>query len=135
VGEVLVGIALIIGAFVGVAAFFVALMNWNYIMVGTASSNGLLLGYESNTSSADTGLLEGRSASSAQFSMDGEEIIMAHTPEQVGTKLKQISGGVKKHWGHLSEVELQKIKEESAAFVGKIQKRYGTPAKTLPPTE
>lgn len=42
-GEVLVGIALIIGAFVGIAAFFAALMNWNYIMAGSASSNGLLL--------------------------------------------------------------------------------------------
>lgn len=42
-GEILVGIALIIGAFVGVAALFAALMNWNYIMAGSASSNGLLL--------------------------------------------------------------------------------------------
>jgi thiosulfate dehydrogenase [quinone] large subunit len=42
-GEVLVGIALILGAFVGVAAFFAALLNWNFIMAGSASSNGLLL--------------------------------------------------------------------------------------------
>jgi thiosulfate dehydrogenase [quinone] large subunit len=42
-GEVLVGIALVIGAFVGIAAFFGAFMNWNFIMAGTASSNGLLL--------------------------------------------------------------------------------------------
>jgi thiosulfate dehydrogenase [quinone] large subunit len=42
-GEVLVGIALIIGAFVGIAAFFGAFMNWNFIMAGSASSNGLLL--------------------------------------------------------------------------------------------
>ncbi len=42
-GELLIGIALIIGAFVGVAAFFGAFMNWNFIMAGTASSNGLLL--------------------------------------------------------------------------------------------
>jgi thiosulfate dehydrogenase [quinone] large subunit len=42
-GEILVGIALIIGVFVGIAAFFAALMNWNYIMAGSASSNGLLL--------------------------------------------------------------------------------------------
>ncbi len=42
-GELLVGIALVIGAFVGVAAFFGAFMNWNFIMAGTASSNGLLL--------------------------------------------------------------------------------------------
>ena len=43
VGELLVGVALIIGAFVGIAAFFGALMNWNYVMAGTASTNGLLL--------------------------------------------------------------------------------------------
>jgi thiosulfate dehydrogenase [quinone] large subunit len=42
-GEILVGIALIIGAFVGIAAFFGAFMNWNFIMAGTASTNGLLL--------------------------------------------------------------------------------------------
>lgn len=43
VGELLVGIALLIGVAVGVAAFFGAFMNWNYIMAGSASSNGLLL--------------------------------------------------------------------------------------------
>jgi thiosulfate dehydrogenase [quinone] large subunit len=43
VGEVLIGVALIIGAFVGIAAFFGAFMNWNFIMAGTASTNGLLL--------------------------------------------------------------------------------------------
>lgn len=42
-GEVLVGIALIVGMFVGIAAFFAALMNWNFIMAGSASTNGLLL--------------------------------------------------------------------------------------------
>ena len=42
-GELLVGIALLIGAFVGIAAFFGAFMNWNFIMAGSASSNGLLL--------------------------------------------------------------------------------------------
>ncbi|MBI1279661.1 MAG: DoxX family protein [Anaerolineaceae bacterium] len=43
VGELLVGIGLIVGAFVGIAAFFGALMNWNFIMAGSASTNGLLL--------------------------------------------------------------------------------------------
>lgn len=43
VGEVLVGVALILGAFTALAAFFGALMNWNFIMAGTASSNGLFL--------------------------------------------------------------------------------------------
>ena len=42
-GELLIGIALIAGAFVGIAAFFGAFMNWNFVMAGTASSNGLLL--------------------------------------------------------------------------------------------
>ncbi len=42
-GEFLIGVALIIGAFVGLAAFFGALMNWNFIMAGSASTNGFLL--------------------------------------------------------------------------------------------
>jgi thiosulfate dehydrogenase [quinone] large subunit len=41
-GELLVGIALIIGAFTGIAAFFGGLMNWNFMMAGSASSNPLL---------------------------------------------------------------------------------------------
>ena len=43
VGEFLVGAALIVGAFVGIAAFFGALMNWNFIMAGSASTNPMLL--------------------------------------------------------------------------------------------
>jgi thiosulfate dehydrogenase [quinone] large subunit len=42
-GEVLIGIALIVGAFTGVAAFFGAFMNWNFMMAGSASTNPLLL--------------------------------------------------------------------------------------------
>ena len=42
-GELLVGIALVLGAFTGIAAFFGAAMNWNFIMAGSASTNGLLL--------------------------------------------------------------------------------------------
>jgi thiosulfate dehydrogenase [quinone] large subunit len=41
-GEVLVGIALILGAFTGIAAFFGAMMNWNFMMAGSASTNPLL---------------------------------------------------------------------------------------------
>jgi thiosulfate dehydrogenase (quinone) large subunit len=41
-GEVLIGIALIVGAFVGIAAFFGAFMNWNFIMAGAASTNAVL---------------------------------------------------------------------------------------------
>ncbi|MFN8464082.1 MAG: hypothetical protein U0X20_00965 [Caldilineaceae bacterium] len=37
------GVALIIGAFVGIAVFFGAAMNWNFIMAGSASTNGLML--------------------------------------------------------------------------------------------
>ena len=42
-GELLVGIALILGAFTGIAAFFGALMNWNFMMAGSASTNPMLL--------------------------------------------------------------------------------------------
>lgn len=41
-GEVLVGIALILGAFTGIAAFFGAVMNWNFMLAGTASTNPIL---------------------------------------------------------------------------------------------
>jgi thiosulfate dehydrogenase (quinone) large subunit len=43
VGEVMIGVALIIGAFVGIAAFFGAFMNYNFIMAGSASTNGAML--------------------------------------------------------------------------------------------
>jgi len=41
-GEMAVGIALILGAFTGLAAFGAGLMNWNFLMAGTVSSNPLL---------------------------------------------------------------------------------------------
>ncbi|HEV8353014.1 MAG TPA: DoxX family protein [bacterium] len=41
-GELLVGIALIVGAFVGIAALFGAVMNWNFMMAGSASTNPML---------------------------------------------------------------------------------------------
>lgn len=41
-GEVLVGIALIIGAFTGIAAFFGLFMNLNYLLAGTVSTNPIL---------------------------------------------------------------------------------------------
>ncbi len=41
-GELLIGIALILGAFTGVAAFFGGLMNWNFMMAGSASTNPML---------------------------------------------------------------------------------------------
>jgi thiosulfate dehydrogenase (quinone) large subunit len=41
-GEILVGIALIVGIFVGIAAFFGAFLNWNFMMAGTASTNPVM---------------------------------------------------------------------------------------------
>jgi thiosulfate dehydrogenase [quinone] large subunit len=41
-GELLIGIALILGAFTGVAAFFSGFMNWNFMMAGSASTNPML---------------------------------------------------------------------------------------------
>jgi thiosulfate dehydrogenase (quinone) large subunit len=41
-GELLVGVALIIGAFVGIAAFFGAFMNFNFMLAGSASTNPVL---------------------------------------------------------------------------------------------
>lgn len=41
-GELLIGIALIIGAFTGIAAFFSGFMNWNFMMAGSASTNPML---------------------------------------------------------------------------------------------
>ncbi len=42
-GELLVGIALILGVFTGIAAFFGSFMNLNYLFAGTVSINPLLL--------------------------------------------------------------------------------------------
>lgn len=41
-GELLVGIALILGVFTGIAAFFGAFMNMNYLFAGTVSSNPVM---------------------------------------------------------------------------------------------
>jgi thiosulfate dehydrogenase [quinone] large subunit len=41
-GEVLIGIALVLGIFTGIAAFFGGFMNWNFMMAGSASSNPML---------------------------------------------------------------------------------------------
>lgn len=43
VGELMIGVGLVLGAFTAVAAFFGAFMNWNFIMAGTASTNPMLL--------------------------------------------------------------------------------------------
>ena len=41
-GELLVGIALILGFFTGIVAFIGGFMNWNFMMAGTASINPVL---------------------------------------------------------------------------------------------
>lgn len=42
-GELIIGIALIAGLFIGVTAFFSGFMNWNFVMAGSASVNGVFL--------------------------------------------------------------------------------------------
>ncbi len=42
-GEVLVGIAMILGIFTGIAAFFGFFMNMNYLLAGSVSTNPVLL--------------------------------------------------------------------------------------------
>jgi thiosulfate dehydrogenase (quinone) large subunit len=42
-GEILVGVGLIVGAFVGVAALFGAFLNFNFMLAGSASVNPVLL--------------------------------------------------------------------------------------------
>jgi len=42
IGEILVGIGLILGIFTGIAAFFGGFMNVNYLFAGTVSTNPLL---------------------------------------------------------------------------------------------
>lgn len=42
-GEILIGVALILGLFTAVAAFFGGFMNWNFMMAGSASVNPVML--------------------------------------------------------------------------------------------
>ena len=41
-GETSVGVAILLGAFTGLAAFFGGFLSWNFIMAGTASVNALV---------------------------------------------------------------------------------------------
>ena len=43
VGELLIGIAMIVGFLMGLTAFMAGFMNWNFIMAGAASVNGVWL--------------------------------------------------------------------------------------------
>jgi thiosulfate dehydrogenase [quinone] large subunit len=38
-GELLIGVCLLLGAFIGIAAFFGGFMNWNFLMAGSSSVN------------------------------------------------------------------------------------------------
>ncbi|MCX6020912.1 MAG: DoxX family membrane protein [Chloroflexi bacterium] len=42
-GEMAIGIGLILGCFTGIAAFFAAFMNWNFLMLGIVSVNPVFL--------------------------------------------------------------------------------------------
>jgi thiosulfate dehydrogenase [quinone] large subunit len=42
-GEILVGVALIVGIFTGIAAFFGAFMNFSFLFAGTVSTNPLMV--------------------------------------------------------------------------------------------
>jgi thiosulfate dehydrogenase [quinone] large subunit len=44
VGEFLIGLGLIVGALVGIAAFFGTLLNFSFMLAGTTSSNPVLFG-------------------------------------------------------------------------------------------
>jgi thiosulfate dehydrogenase [quinone] large subunit len=44
VGEVLVGLGLILGALVGIAAFFGTVLNFNFLLAGSTSTNPVLFG-------------------------------------------------------------------------------------------
>jgi thiosulfate dehydrogenase [quinone] large subunit len=41
-GELLIGVALVLGLFTGIAAFFGGFLNWNFMMAGAASTNPVL---------------------------------------------------------------------------------------------
>ena len=41
-GEIIIGVALILGIFTGIAVFFGGFMNWNFMMAGSASINPVL---------------------------------------------------------------------------------------------
>jgi thiosulfate dehydrogenase [quinone] large subunit len=43
IGEIVIGVALILGIFIGLTAFLSGFMNWNFIMAGSASVNGVFL--------------------------------------------------------------------------------------------
>lgn len=81
-GELAIGIALILGAFVGVAAFFGAFMNWNFMLAGSASTNPLLF------VAAILLVLAWKTA--GYYGLDRWLLPMLGTPWKVGTLLKPV---------------------------------------------
>lgn len=79
-GELAIGLALILGAFTGIAAFFGAFMNWNFMMAGTASSNPLLF------SAAVVLILAWKTA--GYFGLDRFLLPLLGTPWKIGYLLR-----------------------------------------------
>jgi thiosulfate dehydrogenase [quinone] large subunit len=80
-GELLVGVALIIGAFTGVAAFFGAFMNMNYMLAGTTSTNPILGFLELFL------ILAWRVA--GYYGIDGKLLPVIGTPWELGTAFRR----------------------------------------------
>ena len=81
IGEVLVAIALLVGLFTGIAAFFGAFMNWNFMMAGSASTNPLLFVV------AIAIMLAWKVA--GYYGLDRDLLPALGTPWQLGTLLKR----------------------------------------------
>lgn len=47
------------------------------------------------------------------------------TREEMKGKWNQMKGSIRKHWGKLTDDDLQRIEGERDRLVGKIQERYG----------
>jgi thiosulfate dehydrogenase [quinone] large subunit len=85
-GEILVGIALILGAFVGIAAFFGAFMNWSFMMAGTASTNPLMFVF--------TILLILAWKTAGWYGLDRWLLPMIGTPWQSGEQIRRNANAV-----------------------------------------
>jgi thiosulfate dehydrogenase [quinone] large subunit len=85
VGELVIGIALILGAFVGIAAFAGAFMNWNFMMAGTASINPLMF--------VLTILLILAWKTAGWLGLDRWLLPAVGTPWQPGSAVRRVRGG------------------------------------------
>lgn len=85
VGELLIGVALILGAFVGIAAFAGAFMNWNFMMAGTASINPLMF--------VLTILLIMAWKTAGWLGLDRWLLPAIGTPWQPGATMRRVRGG------------------------------------------